>query len=99
MALNSNEIGKYILMVSAPVFVATLFLMFSESIPEPIGVILILSSYILLCMSFSLIYYHSTTVKRKKAIKIIVIISSSIFVLGWLFKFQHWAGATILIIV
>ena len=87
-------------MVSAPVFVLSMFSMFFvESMPEAVGIILMLSSYILVCVSFSLIYYHSTTLKRKNAIKIIVIISSSIFVLGWLFKFQHWAGAAILIIV
>lgn len=99
MAMSSNKIGKYILMVSAPVFVLSLLSMFFvESVSEVIGSILLLSSYILFCVSLSLVFYNSITLKRRKAIKIISIISGSLFTIGWCFKFMHWPGAAILVI-
>jgi len=97
--MNLNKIGKYILMVSAPVFVLSLLSMFFiESMQEAVGGILILSSYILFCVSLSLIFYNSTSLKRKKAITAISIISGSIFTIGWFFKFMRWPGASVLII-
>lgn len=97
--MNLNKIGKYILVVSAPVFVLSLFSMFFEILYEAIGVILLLSSYISFCASFSLIYYNSNTLTRRKATNKLVIISSSIFIIGWFFKFMHWPGAALAIIV
>lgn len=94
--MNSNKIGKYILMVSAPVFLMSMF--FVESMSEAIGAILLLSSYILFCISVTLIFYNSISLKRKKAIKVISIISGSIFSIGWFFKFMHWPDASILVI-
>ncbi len=99
MAMNSNKIGKYILMVSAPVFVLSLLSMFFvESMQEAVGGILILSSYILFCVSLSLIFYNSIPLKRKQAIKVISIISGLFFTIGWCFKFMRWPGASILVI-
>ncbi len=85
-------------MVCAPIFVVSMFGMFSDYMPEVAGTILILSSYILFCVSLSLIFYNSNTLKRKKAIKVISIISGSIFSIGWCFKFMHWPGASVLVI-
>ena len=100
MVMNSNKIGKYILMISVPIFVASLFPMFFiDSMPEVIGAILLLSSYILFCVSLSLIFYNSIPLKRKKAIKVISIISGTLFTIGWCFKFMHWPGAAIAIIL
>jgi len=97
--MNLNKIGKYILMVSAPVFVLSLLSMFFiESMQEAVGGILLLISYILFSVSLSLIFYNSTPVKRKKAITAISIISGSIFTIGWFFKFMRWPGASVLII-
>jgi len=97
--MNSNKIGKYILMVSAPVFVLSLLSMFFvESMQEAVGGMLILSSYILFCVSLSLIFYNSISLKRKNAIKVISIITGSLFTIGWCFKFMHWPGASVLII-
>ena len=97
--MNLNKIGKYILMVSAPVFVLSLLSMFFiESMQEAVGVILLLISYILFSVSLSLIFYNSTPLKRKKAITAISIISGSIFTIGWFFKFMRWPGASVLII-
>jgi serine phosphatase RsbU (regulator of sigma subunit) len=99
MAMNSNKIGKYILMVSAPVFLLSLLSMFFvESMQEAVGGMLILSSYILFCVSLSLIFYNSISLKRKKAIKVISIISGLLFTIGWCFKFMRWPGASILVI-
>jgi serine phosphatase RsbU (regulator of sigma subunit) len=97
--MNLNKIGKYILMVSAPVFVLSLLSMFFiESMQEAVGGILLLISYILFSVSLSLIFYNSTPLKRKKAITAISIISGSIFTIGWFFKFMRWPGASVLII-
>ncbi len=97
--MNLNKIGKFILVVSAPVFVLSLFSMFFDRLPEAIGVILLLSSYISFCASFSLIYYNADLLNRRKATTKLVIVSSSIFVVGWVFKFMHWPGAALAIIV
>lgn len=98
--MNSNKIGKYILMVSAPVFVLSIFSMFFiESMQEAVGIILLLSSYILFCISFSLIFYNSIILKREKAAKVISIIAGSLFTIGWVFKFMRWPGASLLIII
>ena len=101
--MNSNKIGKYILMVSALVFVASISCMFiSEAYDEWVEVILVsltLASYILLSFSFSLIFYNSIIQKRRRATKTLVIISSSFFTIGWFFKFMHWPGAALAIIV
>lgn len=97
--MNLNKIGKYILMVSAPVFVLSLLSMFFiESMQEAFGGILLLISYILFSVSLSFIFYSSTPLKRKKAITAISIISGSIFTIGWFFKFMRWPGASVLII-
>lgn len=97
--MNLNKIGKYILMVSAPVFVLSLLSMFFiESMQEAVGGILLLISYILFSVSLSFIFYNSTPLKRKKAITAISIISGSIFTIGWFFKFMRWPGASVLII-
>jgi serine phosphatase RsbU (regulator of sigma subunit) len=97
--MNSNKIGKYILIVSAPVFVTSLFAMFFvDSLQEFIGAILLLCSYVLFCISFSLIFYNSITLKRNKVIKVISVISATLFTIGWCFKFLRWPGASILII-
>jgi hypothetical protein len=77
--MNLNKIGKYILVVSAPVFVLSLLSMFFiESMQEAVGGILLLISYILFSVSLSLIFYNSIPLKRKKAIRAISIISGSI---------------------
>ena len=101
--MNLNKIGKYVLVITALAFVASiLFMIFFES-PEGWLEIVMLSltlvSYILLSASFSLIFYNSAILKRKKATKIIVIISVSIFAIGWFFKFMHWPGAAIAMII
>ncbi|MES2513992.1 MAG: SpoIIE family protein phosphatase, partial [Bacteroidota bacterium] len=88
-----------ILLVSAPVFVISLLLMVFSNVSEIVGITLLLGSYLLFCFSFSLIFYNSPIVKRKKASKAIVIICSSIFAIGWAFKFMHWPGAALSIIV
>jgi serine phosphatase RsbU (regulator of sigma subunit) len=97
--MNLNKNGKYILLVSAPVFVISLMLMVFSNISEIVGLTLLLGSYLLFCFSFSLIFYNSPIVKRKKASNVIVIICSSIFIIGWAFKFMHWPGAALSIIV
>lgn len=97
--MNLNKTGKYILKVSAPVFVLSLLSMFFvESMQEAVGGILLLISYILFSVSLSLIFYNSIPLKRKKAITAVSIISGSIFAIGWCFKFLHWPGASVLII-
>ncbi len=96
--MNSNKIGKYILMLSAPVFLLSMFGLFFNYIPRVFGTNLILSSYVLFCSSFSFIFYHSTILKRNKAIKIISIISGFVFLIGWWFKFMYWPGASVLVI-
>lgn len=97
--MNLNKTGKYILVVSAPVFVLSLLSMFFiESMQEAVGGILLLISYILFSVSLSLIFYNSIPLKRKKAITAISIISASIFAIGWCFKFMRWPGASVLII-
>lgn len=98
--MNSNKTGKYILIVSAPVFVTSLFAMFFvDSLQGFIGAVLLLSSYVLFCVSLSLIFYNSIVLKRRKAIKTISIISITFFVIGWFFKFMHWPGASICILL
>jgi serine phosphatase RsbU (regulator of sigma subunit) len=97
--MNTNKIGKYILLFSVPVFIITLLLMlFSEIIHELVGTPLILFTYLISCISLAMVYYHSIPTKRKKAIKIMTIISISVFVIGWTFKFLHWPGAAICIL-
>ena len=101
--MKSNKIGKYILMITAPAFIISLLCMFFAEAPEGwlevVVISLTLASYILMSFSFSLIFYNSTILKRKKATKVIVIISVSIFAIGWCFKFMHWPGASIAIII
>ncbi len=97
--MNTNKIGKYILLFSVPVFIITVLLMlFSEIVHELIGTPVILFSYLISCISLALVYYHSIPLKRKKAIKTMTIISISVFVIGWTFKFMHWPGAAICIL-
>lgn len=97
--MNSNKIGKNILLISTPVFVISLFAMFFvERLQEFIGALLLLISYVFFCVSFSLIFYNSVTLKRNKVIKVISIISGTVFIIGWCFKFLHWPGASILVI-
>lgn len=97
--MNLNNIGKYILMISASTFIVSLLGMFSETIYEPVGIILVLGSYILFSISFTLIFYNSGTVKRSKAIKVISIVSFSVISLACFFKFMHWPGAALLILL
>jgi len=102
--MNLNKIGKNILGIDIAVFVfliVSLFLPFDmfKNVLEYLGAPLLIFSFISFCFSFALIFYNSTLPKRKKAAKIISIFSSSLFVIGWIFKFQHWAGASVAIVV
>ncbi len=101
--MNLNKIGKYILIITAPVFILSLLCLFVSETNDGLFEIILVSStlvsYVLLSFSFSLIFYNSEVLKRKKATKTLVIISTSIFIVGWFFKFMHWPGAALAIIV
>ena len=102
--MNLNKIGKYILWIDIAVFVfliVSLFLPFDifENISESFGAPILIFSFVSFCFSFSLIFYNATLPKRKKATKIISIFSGSLFTIGWFFKFMHWPGASVGIIV
>lgn len=97
--MNLNKIGKYTLIINAVVFALSMLGLFTESVNEPVGIIVVLVSYILFSISFTLIFYNSNKFKRSKAIKVISIISFSVFSLACLFKIMRWPGAAILILL
>ena len=102
--MNLNKIGKYILGIDIVVFVfliASLFLPFDifENMSQSFGAPILIFSFVSFCFSFALIFYNATLPKRKKATKIISIFSGSLFTIGWFFKFMHWPGASVGIIV
>ncbi|MBS1651332.1 MAG: SpoIIE family protein phosphatase [Bacteroidetes bacterium] len=98
--MNLNKLGKILLSISGIIFllfIITLFIYedFFDSFPGILILIGIGTLYIFMCLSLSLIYFNSSIQKRKKVIKVISTITASIFIIGWFFKFMHWAGANV----
>jgi serine phosphatase RsbU (regulator of sigma subunit) len=104
--MNLTKIGKYLLVINAIIFVASLCGMFflesddsSGNLQQLIMMITTLVSYILFSVSFALLFYNAVISKRRKAAQVITIVSGIVFSIGWLFKFMHWPGASILVVV
>jgi hypothetical protein len=94
-----NKIGKYLLVGSSVVlllFIVSVICLTSlfDGPLEAIGIIILLTSIITFCISFSFIYFNSDVKKRKKAITALSIISSIILLFGMFSKQMRWAGAS-----
>ena len=102
--MDLNKIGKISLSFCGTIFFFLIISVFIsenlfESVPEAVKAGVMIGSYVLSCVSLSIIFYNSDLVKRNKAMRVLNIISLIIFLVGIVFKMMQWPGATASIII